>query len=222
LKYSPLDKRENKMEIKNIDDVLDKIEAMHTSIKLSDEIFPVISDLFLFVKAIIPLMLEVNSFMNDSSKKIPTASDNINSVSKATEMAANDVMNRLDLISEKLDTLRERNTAEGASKESIELIDEISGEANEIIFAFQFQDITTQQLEHVNRILSPIYEKFITLFQTSLKLKDKSILGKDVVAALENEMGEKRKEDSEEFHKKTEDKMHHGGISQDAIDKFFK
>ena len=210
------------VEIKNIDDVLTKIEEMHQSLRLSDEIFPLISDLFLFVKEIIPLMLEVNSFMKDSSSKIPTASDNINSVSKATEMAAHEVMDRLDTITEQLDTLRDRVKEEGAGKESLAMIDNISSEAGEIIFAFQFQDITTQQLEHVNRILEAIYEKFIAFFQSSLRLKEKSILGKDVVEALENEVEDKNTSESDKFHKKTEDKMHHGGISQDAIDKFFK
>ncbi len=210
------------VEIKNIDDVLNKIEEMHQSLRLSDEIFPLISDLFLFVKEIIPLMLEVNSFMKDSSSKIPTASQNINSVSKATEMAAHDVMDRLDTISEQLDSLSGRLKDEGASEESLAKVDEISSEAGEIIFAFQFQDITTQQLEHVNRILEAIYEKFISFFQSSLKLKEKSVLGKDVVEALENEVEEKNASKRQEFNEKTEDKMHHGGISQDAIDKFFK
>ena len=210
------------VEIKNIDDVLNKIEEMHQSLRLSDEIFPLISDLFLFVKEIIPLMLEVNSFMKDSSSKIPTASDNINSVSKATEMAAHDVMDRLDTITEQLETLRERIKEEGASEESLTMIDDISSEASEIIFAFQFQDITTQQLEHVNRILEAIYEKFIAFFQSSLKLRNNSVLGKDVVAALEREVEEKNVQKRDDFNKKTEDKMHHGGISQDAIDRFFK
>ncbi len=210
------------MQINSIDDVLDKIEEMHRSLRMSDEIFPLISDLFLFIKEIIPLMLEVNTFMKDSSSKIPTASENLNNVSKATEMATNEILNRLDTISEQLSTLKERVKNEGASEESLQLIDDISSESTEIIFAFQFQDITTQQLEHVNRILEAIYEKFVTLFQSSLKLKNKSILGGDVVAAIENELGADSKKQSEEFHKKTEDKMHHQGISQDDIDKFFK
>ncbi len=210
------------MQINSIDDVLDKIEEMHKSLRMSDEIFPLISDLFLFIKEIVPLMLEVNTFMKDSSNKIPTASENLNNVSKATEMATHEILNRLDTISEQLNTLKERVTNEGGSEESLQLIEDISSESTEIIFAFQFQDITTQQLEHVNRILEAIYEKFVTLFQSSLKLKDKSILGSDVVAAIENELDADSKRQSEEFHKKTEDKMHHQGISQDDIDKFFK
>lgn len=211
------------VEIKSIDDVICKIEKMHESLRLSDEIFPLISDLFMFVKEIIPLMLEVNSFMKNSSKKIPTASENLNSVSKATEMATHEVMDLLESVTAKLDGLRERVKGEGASEESLNIINDISTEANEIIFAFQFQDITSQQLEHVNRILEAIYEKFVSLFQSSLKLKDKSVLGKDVVEAMEKEMDVKNIADGQEFHKKTEDKMHHqGGISQDAIDKFFK
>ena len=209
------------VEIKNIDDVLSKIEEMHTSMRLSDEIFPIISDLFLFVKEIIPLMLEVNSFMKDSSKKIPTASENLDNVSKATEMATNEVMDSLENISTKLDNLKDRVKDEGASEESLSLIDEISNDSNEIIFAFQFQDITSQQLEHVNRILEAIYDKFINLFHTSLKLKDRSVLGKDVFEAIEGELKDKHNTSSKEFDEKTEDKMRQSGISQDAIDKFF-
>lgn len=211
------------VEMKNIDDVIGKVEKMHESMRLSDEIFPVISDLFSFVKEIIPLMLEVNSFMNHSSKKIPTASENLNNVSKATELATHEVMDLLESVSTQLEDLRNRVKEEGASEKSLSLIDDISVEANEIIFAFQFQDITSQQLEHVNRILEAIYDKFISLYKSSLRLKDKSILGKDVVDALEKELKDKNIADSNEFHEKTKDKMHHqGGISQDAIDKFFK
>jgi len=204
-----------------IDDVLLKIEDMHKSLRMSDEIFPLISDLFLFIKEIIPLMLEVNSFMKDSSKKIPSASENISNVSKVTEMAAHEVLDRLDIIAEQLSKLKERIKSEGASEDSMAMVDTIANESNEITFAFQFQDITTQQLEYVNRILKAIYEKFTILFQSSLQLKDKSILGNDVVAAIENELNGQNNKASEEFNKKTEDTMHRQGISQDDIDKYF-
>ncbi len=210
------------MAINSIDDVLLKIEEMHKSLRLSDEIFPLISDLFLFIKEIIPLMLDVNTFMKDSSNKLPTASENLNKVSKTTELATHEILNRLDTISGQLSALKERAEKEGASEESLHLIDDISNESTEIMLAFQFQDITTQQLEHVNRILEAIYEKFVTIFQSSLKIKNRSILGGDVMTAIENELETDRLKHSEIFNKKTEDKIHHQGISQDDIDKYFK
>jgi chemotaxis regulatin CheY-phosphate phosphatase CheZ len=103
------------------------------------------------------------------------------------------------------------------------MIDDISNEASEIIFAFQFQDITTQQLEHVNRILEAIYERFVTLFESSLRLKSSTTLGNNVIEAIEGELGTKSGEKTKkDFEKQTEDKIRHTGISQDKIDDFFK
>jgi len=209
--------------VNNIDDVLGKLEQMRESIRLSDEIFPIIGDLFMFIKEIIPLMLEINTFMNDSSEKIPTASENINKVSKTTELATQEVLDKLDVIIDKLDSLKSDLKKDGLEEKYGAVIDEITNDSSEIIYAFQFQDITTQQLEHVNRILEAIYKKFVLLFESSLKLKDKSAFGRDVMQAIEGEMQkEKLKKTSDFFMKETEDKMHQNGISQDAIDELFK
>lgn len=207
---------------KNIDEVLGKLEKMRESIRLSDELFPIVGDLFLFIKDIIPLMLEINAFMKDSNDKIPTAAENISKVTKTTEMAANEVMDKLDLIMSKLETLRGGLESGKKKEESIETIDEITNDASEIMFAFQFQDITTQQLEHVNRILQAIYDKFLSLFEVTLKLKDQSVFGKDVMLAIEGEMlAEKQRESKEYFEDRTADKMRQTDISQDAIDQLF-
>jgi len=208
---------------KAIDDVLLKVEQLHKSLQLSEEVFPIINDLFKFIKEIIPLMVEVNTFMKSSSQKIPSASENLNNVSKTTEMATHEVMDKLDVITAKLDTLRETVEKEGGSPASLEMIDDISNETSEIIFAFQFQDITTQQLEHVNRILEAIYERFVQLFESSLRLKSSTTLGNNVIQAIEGELDSgAAKESRETFEKRTEDKMRHTGISQDEIDSFFK
>ncbi len=207
---------------KNIDEVLGKLEKMRESIRLSDELFPIVGDLFLFIKEIIPLMLEINTFMKDSNDKIPTAAENISKVTRTTEMAANEVLDKLDLIMNKLDILRGDLESEKSKTKNLETIDEITNDASEIMYAFQFQDITTQQLEHVNRILQAIYNKFLSLFEVTLKLKDKSSFGKDVMMAIEGEMlAEKQKESREYFDARTVDKIHQTDISQDAIDQLF-
>jgi len=207
---------------KNIDVVLEKLEKMRESIRLSDELFPIVGDLFMFIKDIIPLMLEINAFMKDSNDKIPTASENISKVTKTTEMAANEVMDKLDLIMNKLEGLRGKIESGESKEDAVASIDEITNDASEIMFAFQFQDITTQQLEHVNRILQAIYDKFLSLFEVTLKLKDQSAFGKDVMLAIEGEMlAEKQKESREYFEDRTADKMRQTDISQDAIDQLF-
>lgn len=210
-------------ETKALDDVLLKIEQLHKSLQLSEEIFPVINDMGKFIKEIIPLMVEVNTFMKSSSLKIPSASENLNNISKTTELATHEVMDQLDVISAKLEKLRQRLQSEGSSQESLEMIDEISDATSGIVFAFQFQDITTQQLEHVNRILEAIYDRFVSLFESSLRLKSSTFLGNNVIEAIEGELGAEMGEKSKDnFEKRTEDKMRHTGISQDRIDDFFK
>ena len=125
-------------------------------------------------------------------------------------------------IMSKLDTLRGDLEREESKAKNIETVDELTNDASEIMFAFQFQDITTQQLEHVNRILQAIYDKFLSLFESSLKLKDKSAFGNDVMMAIEGEMLlQKQKESKEYFEGRTADKMRQTDISQDAIDQLF-
>ena len=207
---------------KNLDEVLSKVEKLQESMRLSEEVFPVINDLFKFIKEIIPLMVEVNTFMKHSTQKIPSAAENLTNVSKTTELATNQVMDKLDVITAQLEKLRAQIKSEGASEKSLKLVDTITDETSEIIYAFQFQDITSQQLEHVNRILEAIYEKFVSLFQTSLKLKDNTKLGSNVIEVIEQEVEQNIKEKEQDFHKRTEDKIHKSGISQDEIDNFFK
>ncbi len=205
-----------------LDEVLAKVEKLQESIRLSEDVFPVINDLFRFIKEIIPLMVEVNTFMSQSSMRIPTASENLDSVSKTTEMATNQVLDKLDIITAQLEELRDQIKEEGGSEKSLALIDTITDETTEIIYAFQFQDITSQQLEHVNRILKAIYEKFIFLFESSLKLKENTTLGSNVIDVIEQEVKKNLDRKHEEFHKKTEDKIHKSNISQDEIDSYFK
>ncbi len=211
------------VKVNGIDDLLEKIENLRASLRLSDEILPLVSDMFLFIKDIIPLMLETNAFMRAGTQKLPSATDNLNKVTQTTEMATQEVMDRLEKIIGQLDELKE-SVKNGNDKEaSLKMIDLIQNETADIFYAFQFQDITSQQLEYVNRILKAIYVKFVDLFQSSLKLKANTFLGKDVIAAIEKELEKGPiKEELVSFESSTTDYIRQDGISQELIDKYFK
>ncbi len=211
------------VKVNGIDDLLEKIENLRASLRLSDEILPLVSDMFLFIKDIIPLMLETNAFMRAGTQKLPSATDNLNKVTQTTEMATQEVMDRLEKIIGQLDELKE-SVKKGTDKEtSLKMIDLIQNETADIFYAFQFQDITSQQLEYVNRILKAIYVKFVDLFQSSLKLKANTFLGKDVIAAIEKELEKGPiKEELVSFESSTTDYIRQDGISQELIDKYFK
>jgi len=213
----------NMGDYRSIDDVLGGIETLRNSLRFSDEILPLISDLFVFLKDIIPLMLEANSSLRESTNKIPTASENLNKISEATEMAANEVMDRLETINAQLDELRLGVVGHARQDDLQKSIDNIQNSASEIILAFQFQDITTQQLEHVHRILEAIHLKFMTLIKSFTTLRSTSQLGKDVFGAIDSALHEKLDEESRKyFEERTQDIMRHNAISQDDIDQFFK
>ena len=186
-------------EINNIDDVLVKVDQIRESLRFSDEIFPLLSDLFKFLKDTIPLMLEANVSIRESTSRLPDATNNLNKVSETTAEATNQVMDKLDEVLAQLDELRD-SVEEGVEKEAqLDKIDNIHNEASEIIFSLQFQDITSQQLEHTHRILQAVNDKFVDLVRAFGKIKATTLLGKDVVAAIENEYEREAAEKNKNF-----------------------
>ncbi len=199
--------------------VLKKIEELRAFLKFGDEIFPFISELFLFIQDIIPLMVKINHSIKDSTNRLPTATDNIISVSEVTESATQRVMDKLDIIMAELDDF----SAELDGKPHLEKrVQRIQNEVSGIMYALQFQDITTQQLEHVNRILQAIYEKFTGLFDSILGVKQKTKVGGEILSAIEKEMkASDFPQESKQFQHETEDKVRLNGISQEDIDRLF-
>ncbi len=208
--------------VKDISEVLKKIEDMRGFFKIGDEVIPFLSDLFVFLRDIMPLMSEMNISLKDSAGKIPTASDKISTVTKATESATQEILDKLDSISSKLGILSD-SLEEGKNKhDSKQSIEEIQNEVTDITFALQFQDITAQQLEHANRILAAIYEKFMNLFASLNDVKSDTKVGKKVLEIVEVGFDkDKREKDKQEFEEKTADIIRAEGISQDDIDSLF-
>lgn len=212
--------------INTLDDILTQIENLRDTLKFSDEIFPLVKDLFLFLKDMIPLLVEAKVSIRESTNHLPSATDNIENISKMTENSTNQVLDSIDSISSKLDDLSTLVKDDKENEKKIELIDYISEKVNEMIFSFQFQDITAQKLEHTSRILDTVQTKFTQLFENFEAMSKNSEFGGDVARALETEFkrGEVIEEKAEEdFKKETEDIMHlDSEISQDDIDRFFK
>ncbi len=202
----------------NMQQLLDKIEEMRGFFKVGDEIIPFLADLFVFLKDIMPLMSDVNASLREGTHKLPTASDRITDVTQATEMATHEILDKLDSIVNKLNTLVPK--LDDADKP---IIEEVENETTDIIFALQFQDITSQKLEHAHRILTAIYEKFLTLFDTINKLRANSIMGSTVISSIEEDIeSDDYQEQAKEFDSKTADLIRNQEeISQDDIDKLF-
>ncbi|MCK5519989.1 MAG: hypothetical protein KAI81_02660, partial [Candidatus Marinimicrobia bacterium] len=184
------------MNVKNnpMDDIVSKIEEMRGFFKVGDEVIPFLADLFSFLKDVMPLITEVNTSLKDGAHKLPTASDRLADVNAATEMATNEILDKLDEINNKVNEIRP-----GVDEENGKKIDDIEGTIMDIIFALQFQDITSQKLEHATRILDAIFIKFSGLFETIQTMKSNSSFGAKVAEALDTI------DDSDEVKKKREE-----------------
>ncbi len=198
----------------NIEEILNKIEEMRGFFKVGDDVIPFLGDMFVFVRDIMPLMTEINTSLHDSNRKLPTAYDKIISATNTTEMATHEILDKLDNISNILPEVQNGDT---------EKVAEVQNDINDIILALQFQDITSQQLEHANRILDAINEKFINLFNSIDRVKMSTPVGSKIVQTIEsNGNDEQKKKEAKAFEDKTEDIMRHNTeISQDDIDALF-
>lgn len=202
----------------SFEEIIDKIEEMRDFFRIGDEIVPFLKDLFKFVQDIIPLLTEATTSISDTRDKIPDATERIIDVNQTTEMATQEILDRLENVSSVVDSLGLNDDPANAEK-----VEKIKDELMNIIYALQFQDITAQKLEHANKILSAIYEKFTDLFEKIKGVRVKTKVGKKVISAIREEMEkEELKTKSEDFQKKTEDEVRHTTVSQEDIDNLFK
>lgn len=201
----------------NFDTVIDKIEEMRDFLKIGDEIVPFLTELFTFMKDVMPIMKEANSSLIDGSERIPTASDRIKDVDQTTEMATHEILDKLSTISEKLDALKE-----GLVEDKVTAIEDIKEDANSIIFSLQFQDITAQKLEHAARILSAIRKKFTKLSDRIAQVQVSSEIGKKIMQDITDTSDKKTQKELEEMEDETKDVIREGQIDQDDIDALFE
>jgi len=205
-------------EFKDIDNVLDQINDIRTFLKSTDEQLPFLRELFQFIKDIIPLISDAKMSLLESTNTITTASNRINDVNLTTEMATHEILDKLDSISSKLSSLFKNDVPTQKEK-----VDGIQNEIMDIIYALQFQDITSQKLGHAEKILNAIYERFVALFDFYDQIKKKSTLNKQLLSGIEKqELHRESQNNQAEFQDKIEDKVRHQGISQDDIDQLFK
>ncbi|MBO8151476.1 MAG: hypothetical protein DRP91_01980 [Candidatus Neomarinimicrobiota bacterium] len=199
-------------------EIIDKIEEMRDFFRIGDEIVPFLKDLFRFVRDIIPLLTEATTSISDTRNKIPDATERIIDVNQTTEMATQEILDRLEKISSMVDSLGLSDDPDSAGK-----VEKIKDELMNITYALQFQDITSQKLEHAKKILSAIHEKFTDLFEKIGGVKVKTKVGRKVISAIHQEMEkEELQAKSKEFREKTEDEVRHTTISQEDIDNLFK
>ena len=201
-----------------VSEIFQKIAEMQDFLRIGDEVIPFLGDLFKFIQDVMPLMSEIQQSFTDTSGKLPDATQRLNDVTEATEMATHEIMDKLESINVGLDKI-----TVNVPDDDKNIVETLKNDVMDITFALQFQDITSQKLEHANRILEAISKKFLDLSKNSELIKVKTKVGERIMHELNlGPNPEDLEKTSEEFHKETEDLIRENeDFSQDDIDALF-
>jgi len=82
----------------NMATVFEKLTDLKNVFKFGEKIVPIIQSLIEFMKEIVPLLENINFSISDSTKKIPQASNQIQNVTSATELATTEILDLVDEI----------------------------------------------------------------------------------------------------------------------------
>lgn len=85
--------------IKQIDLLLKEIEELKAIFILGQRVIPFLEELFYFVREVGPMLEEINKSLEESSSKIPKASNQLDTVTRTTEMATTEILDTLDEMS---------------------------------------------------------------------------------------------------------------------------
>lgn len=150
-----------KAEITRLVSGLTSIQSHFDTMKIY---MPQIAKLVFFISEIVPLLNMIHDNLHQTNSLMPAAAEKLGKVTDATELAATEVMDIVDNVIKRLNTMTASVDAiEGAGNNPGTVMEnagiirrEIDGSQDDlfsILNALQFQDITTQQ---INGIMSTI------------------------------------------------------------------
>jgi chemotaxis regulatin CheY-phosphate phosphatase CheZ len=85
--------------VSNMTDLFERLNELKVVFRYSEKLIPIIQNLMDFMKETVPLLEDINSSLVESTSKIPKASDQINNISNATELATTEILDIVDSIS---------------------------------------------------------------------------------------------------------------------------
>ena len=87
-------------EMKNLNMKLEKLQNLF---RVGEKIIPGIQKLVDFMVEIVPMLNNINSSIQESTKKIPRASTHLSDVTNATEIATTEILDKVDQISQEVE-----------------------------------------------------------------------------------------------------------------------
>jgi len=167
------------MEKAEISRLINSFNAIKSYFDTTKKYMPQIAKLVFFIEEILPLLETIHSNIHQSTSLIPSAAEKLGKVTNATEMAATEVMDIVDNVINRLNTmtsaldemenLKESKVDSDEVRERIRIMrDEIDGSQGDlfsIMNALQFQDITTQQINSIVSTIDTVNSKLRELLK---------------------------------------------------------
>lgn len=111
------------MDSKNLGGILDKINELRALFIFGQRVIPFLEELFYFVHDIVPVLEEINSSIYESASKMPRASSQLDKVTQATELATTEILDNLDGVISRLDTIDSHFKTTADNLDAIDKID---------------------------------------------------------------------------------------------------
>ncbi len=83
----------------NVNVLYSKLDSLNIVFKDAQRLIPIIQNLIEFMRETIPMLENINKSIYESTFKIPRATNQINDVTSATEMATTEILDIVDIIS---------------------------------------------------------------------------------------------------------------------------
>ncbi|MEA2062580.1 MAG: hypothetical protein U9P14_02675, partial [Gemmatimonadota bacterium] len=95
------------MQEKDITGILKKVEELKALFAFSARLLPFLEDMLVFVQEMAPMLNDMNKSILESSARMPVAAHQLDKVTSATEIATQEMLDRVDAMLSKMDDLNE-------------------------------------------------------------------------------------------------------------------
>ncbi len=154
----------------NLNDVFDNLNNLKNAFKIGEKVVPIIQSLTEFMQETMPLLEQINRSIADSASQMPKASNQINDVTAATELATTEI---LDLVDEITNGVSEIETSLSNLMKKQENRSILFGKLKSFVADNNEAMVIVNQLEdsnNVSEIISGIKEKISKVSEDSYKI----------------------------------------------------
>lgn len=154
----------------NLNDVFDNLNNLKNAFKIGEKVVPIIQSLTEFMQEIVPLLEQINYSITDSANQMPKATNQINDVTTATELATTEI---LDLVDEITNGISEIETSLANLQEKQKYRSELFAKLKNLVVDNSEATTIINQLEesnNVGKIISGIKEKSLKVSEDSYKI----------------------------------------------------